>query len=485
MITKEIVHKHLLFFKSKIEKKILTHDYKSAIQFLKLFARMAYRYNLFYTDEEAEQFVSIISNALIGKKQIKQKTNKIVFYDSFAIDNRGLTHQYLRAIFSWDSELLFITHADIQPDVLNELKEYPKTQILFYDESNINTFRDVVDRIVDFAPEKVLLHFSPWDIAGFCIFNSLENVDRFLINLTDHAFWLGKSSCDYVLEFRAYGSYLSVAERKIPIQKLLLQPYYPIISKSPFAGFPFDKGNLVIAFAGSNFYKIAGRDNTFLKLIKEVLNQNPNVIFVLAGNGNRLPIEKFIEQNKFENRFYLLGNRRDISSMIVSIDIYVNTFPLIGGLMSQYAAYYHKPIIGYTDSDLYSFNDVEDLLQIPREKLLVKDTKETFVDYFNKLIEYQEVRSENVRRTYCAIPSPEHFNTQLKQNMFEYKYAIYESFTKTVSFDKQSIIDLYLDIENTYNNNHYWTIFMHLKFKSILYFPWETLKVLMKRCIYG
>jgi hypothetical protein len=321
MVTKKTIQEHLNLFKEEAILSIKKLQFKKGLTWIELYAQIAYKYNLVYGDEEVETLIEKTSLLLLNDKKIRNTKNKIVFYDSFAMDNRGLTQQYLRAIFSWNCELLFISPSTIGYDILAELKAYSKAQILIYDKNNIEDFNKVQMAIADFEPEKVFLHFSPWDISGFCIWNTIKNVDRFLINLTDHAFWLGRNCADYILEFRRYGAYLSVHERTINIEKLLLQPYYPIINTKEFQGFPFKK-NGIVAFAGSNLYKISGRNNAFLLLIKEVLLQNKDLVFVLAGPGNKVPIENFIKENLFQDRFFVIGDRKDISAVVENIDIY-------------------------------------------------------------------------------------------------------------------------------------------------------------------
>ena len=83
---------------------------------------------------------------------------------------------------------------------------------------------------------------TPIDTAGVACFSQLKDkVMRFQINLTDHAFWLGSTAFDYCIEFRNYGAGISLNERGIDFNKLILLPFYPYINKEqPFLGFDFD-----------------------------------------------------------------------------------------------------------------------------------------------------------------------------------------------------------------------------------------------------
>ena len=481
MIAIKDIEEQLQLFKKKATKCIVSSSYKEGLKYLELYASLAYKYNIHYTDNDVENVLVQLSNAILGNHTISQKKNKIVFYDSFA-NTRVLAQQYLRAIFSWNSELLYITNTEIDVELLSELHEYPKVKIIRYNKGDIADYKRVVDEIKAFEPEKVLLHITPWDISGFCIWNAINNVDRFLINLTDHAFWLGKSCADYILEFRNYGASLSVYERSITIDRLLKQPYYPIIHHKEFQGFPFKKDKLV-AFAGSSLYKIISKENIFLTQIATVLKQNENLLFVLAGHGDKTIIEDFIIKNNLENKFYFIGDRKDISSVFENIDIYVNTSPLSGGLMSQYAAIYNKPIIGYSSKDFNGVNDIEDLLQIEHKGLLVHNTETGFIDYFNQLIASEDCRKGNILHTKDSIISPNTFNERLYENIYRYKYIVTKEQIETVQINVEAFANFYIDTENNFSKSHYAVIWSYLKFKIIYYFPYEGLKLVATRGI--
>ena len=398
MITQELIGKHLAFLKKGAVKANDASDFTSFRNYIKAFSQISYHYNSSYTDAGAERLLVEASAQFFPQVQIQSLPRKIVFHDSFSADTRGLTQQYLRALFSQGVEILYICSApEIGRDIGAELSAYGKVQLAFLTEDK-ESIASVIRTVEQFRPDKVLLHLAPWDIASFCLWNSVHNVERYLINLTDHAFWLGTSCADYFLEFRRYGAFVSTQYRGIPVDKLLLQPYYPIIDKNAFCGIPHKEG-CVTAFAGGNLYKISGRNNRFLKLIARVLKGNENVLFLLAGPGDQKPVLKFIAENKLEDRFFLLGNRRDISAVVQHIDIFVNTYPMIGGLMSQYAALFEKPILGFTDEDLFDFNNVEDLLQVAQDRTLVVTSEEDFVDRFNRLIDSREARQANVDHT--------------------------------------------------------------------------------------
>jgi len=63
---------------------------------------------------------------------------------------------------------------------------------------------------------------TPWDISAILAFMQMSGkMKRYQINLTDHAFWLGRQAFDFCLEFRDFGANVSRIHRNIPMRKIL------------------------------------------------------------------------------------------------------------------------------------------------------------------------------------------------------------------------------------------------------------------------
>lgn len=460
-------------FKNIAIKSRLRGNLNKSLAFTTAAANLANKYNFRYCDDELEDNIIQIANFCINTRLSFNPTkNKIVFFDSFSIDNRGLTQQYLRAVFSWNAEILYITSKEkVGDDIYKELKAYGKCKIITIKKNSFtNNLNYLIDKVVEYKPEISFLHFSGADIIGVALWSKIIDSKRYMINLADHAFWLGKRCLDYCVEFREYGIYLSVNERNISAGKILLQPYYPIESKVPFLGFPIETKNKIIAFAGATYYKIYGEDFLLLNLLKEVLLENDNFIFLYAGSGDDKPFKDFIKNNELQSKILLLGNRRDISEVIKNIDIYINTYPMIGGLMSQFAAKYNKPIIGYSDPKLYSFNDTEDLLGLERNNLIVKDTTEAFIAQLNNLINDIKLRIENIKYTNNSILTEKEFNSNLHKTIFKSQNPL-QIKSKNVIFDRERIFDLYIDIDKNYLKSYNHTLYSSLKKYFFYYSP--------------
>lgn len=479
LLTKKKIISDFNYFKNRANYYFKKNNIEKSVKYCTLAAVIGYRFCFKFYDDELENTVQNIGFKVLGNSiKFNREANKIIFFDSFAADNKVLTQQYLRAIFSWNYELLYVTtQKEIGKDILNELHTYKKSEILIIGGSSFTEkLKNTARAIQKFAPSITFLHFTPSDILGISLWSQIKSCDRFFVNLTDHSFWLGKNCLDYSLEFRKCGAVLSEKYRKILSPKILLQPYYPLLSTIPFQGFPVETKGKTIAFAGANYYKIFDKNLVFLNLIKEVLYQNDNLLFLFAGMGNDKPIRRFIKDNKLNDKFILIGHRDDIGEVIQKIDIYVNTYPVMGGLMCQYAANYRKPIIGFAEEKfLYSLQDAEGFLGVNQKEYFTKTNKELFICYFNDLIRNQNARKANIELTKNSVLTPEAFNLMLKQTIHQKQPIINNEYLK-LKINVEIISEILLEVENYYLKDYYKNILIYLRFEAIIYKPIILLK---------
>lgn len=343
-ITKEIILRDYEKLKRLAAKNIRRKRWETACAFIKTAATLMYNSNLIYADDELESDVKLIAENVLGKAwqvEESQRTGKrVVFYDYFMLDNRGLTEQYLDALFDSEFELLFvgIPDGDKSREIIRKLKEHDVKTVFIARENEVDTARAIYDAVTDFRPDIILAHTSPWDVAGLMAISRLENrCIRYLSNITDHAFWLGARTFDYYLEFRDYGWNISRLYRGIDAAKKLKLPYYPMVNdRIPFEGFDFETSGKKLVFSGGSIYKIQGSD-TFLNLAKHILDAHDDAVFLYLGGGDHKIFDDFIARNGFQNRFFYGRERKDIFEVFSRCFFYLSTYPLIGGLMTQYA----------------------------------------------------------------------------------------------------------------------------------------------------
>ncbi|MEY0151521.1 glycosyltransferase family 4 protein [Providencia rettgeri] len=457
--------------------------YNKSIKYFISCAEIAYYTNLKLHDDSLEKQLEYMSISILGKASaLPPEKGKIIFHDSFSLDNKGLTQQYIRAIANTDFKVLYIVenNTNRNHDILSEISNYSNitVHIIPKDLYGVDKIKYMKNLISDYNPEKALLHLTPWSVEAFICWYNFKETTKFLINLTDHAFWIGKKCSNYFIEFRSYGMKTSNLIRGIPINRLLDLPFYPITNedKNPFEGFPFQfvKDSCVI-FTGGSYYKMYGRNNAFLIILKELIEKHRNLIILIAGSGNSKPIESFIKLYKLENNIKLIGSRKDIAAVFKRIDIYLNTYPLNGGLMSQLAVYYKKPLIGLADINMKTCYTEEFFLHNANNiKLTYFDIKE-FYEAISNLIKSPILRDEVTSQYKNMLISPEDFKYKLI-NILKTKKITFSTSENKESNQKTELFDLAIEIENKYLKNYELLILQRVKYSIFLDSPFFFLK---------
>lgn len=469
MIDRKKIFADYKTIKNRVIRYFKNNEFEKCLATIESAVLLANSFNLFYVDEDIEGIICQIGEKYnISIPDRKDKEEQIIFFDSFGLDNRGLTQQYIRALIFHKIKFVYILAKDgssnIGPNILEELNAYENAEIIIISHkcTRLEKIAQLSKIIGDIAPTKIFTHRTPWDTVGNAVFSNIINiksVEVFHINLTDHAFWLGKNAAHYFIEFRSYGANISIDERKIEKEKLLLLPYYPIVSNIPFEGFPADiKNDSVILFTGSTYYKMYGENGKFFSLVKKILDENQNTTLLIAGGGEKEPLVDFINTNHFQERILLLGDRRDINNVFKNIDIYLATYPITGGLMGQYAALNHKPIVAYTDPEL-SCNIVEEFVATKDYKITYFDEQSYLQEVKNLVsdVAYRNIVSEKVAK---AIVTPETFNQNFYSVVFN-KTLIQPFNVYSVNIDR--FANIYLNVENNYVKSYDGILYRYFK----------------------
>lgn len=426
-----------------VEKAIASFDsgnIRKCISLIRCAADYQYSVNSILSDSRLEKLLKNLTGRLVEQcKGYKAVSNSILLYDYFTIDNRGLTQQYLDALVASGKYDVTLVHDTVfGKRSVNTLK--------YCSEHNVKTFelgtgdyfereRKLLEIIFEIRPQKVLFHLYPSNVLPLVTFGAFSDILKYQINLTDHAFWLGSQAIDYSVEFRNLGCSRSEKLRGLRGDQLLLLPYYPWMEETPFQGFPEQATGKVVLFAGASLYKIEGGNGTFYKIVKRILDNNPQCTMLFAGEGDRRPLLKFIKEYNYENRLILIGERTDIYEVFKHSDIYLNTYPLFGGLMSQYAALLGKPILTYEKTE------VEEVVCTKKNEHFVFDSIDALLAEADKLIndaEYRHKRGD--------------FFKELTLGQDDFR----TTFLKTIESNKTQIAivpaDLQMDFYNMYRN---------------------------------
>lgn len=319
-------------------------DYEAALGMTSAVASLMYRLNCVYVDEDLEGILKKAATDYIihqnGSADLRRDT--VVFYDEFGFDTRGIALIYLKALCENRYNVIYITRSYREgkfPLILELLEQNKNNKIIYLRRGSYKEETQNVLQIIGSSnASAVFVYDYPQGIVGSLVPNVLQGtgVISYKINLTDHAFWLGARATDYVIEFRDFGASISKFYRGIEESRLIKLPYIPYIDESvEFQGFPFEVGDKKVIFSGGELYKTIGEGNLYYKLVETILIRYPDVLFWYAGNGDSTQLTLLME--KFPERVFHTEERRDLYQVMKHCYFYLNTYPIVGGLMVQYA----------------------------------------------------------------------------------------------------------------------------------------------------
>jgi len=415
-----IYNRYSIKLKGITRKSIKRQNFEAAMAAMSAYCNLAYNWNQFYADDEIENQVSFISEQVFDWSKLNDynsNSDTILFYDGFGLDTRGLALHYLNALKRNGKRIIYVVPVNAkggQPTIMRLLHDANVEIVHLVSKKHIEIFNELIGIFLKYRPGQAFFYSHPSDVAGAAAFHVFESkAIRYQINLTDHAFWVGKCAFDYCLEFREYGTGISVGYRGIAREKLRYMPYYPWVDKSvEFQGFDFDTKGKKILFSGGSLYKTIGGDNKYYKIVGKVLEENKDVIFLYAGTGDDSELKKLAA--KWGERVQHIAERKDLFALLQHVDVYLNTYPMVGGLMTQYAAMSGKPPIMLNDN---GSDDASGLL-ISQDKLNIEfSSVDDVVNEINKLLsdeQYAKRRGEEVKK---GVITEEQFNNNLSNIM--------------------------------------------------------------------
>ena len=369
------------------QKAIKCKDVDKACMLIRISSKIQNAWNQNYTDDDLEKCIEIMADK---KKSLldsyKENDDVILFYDGFGLDTRGLALIYVKALCELGYSVVYLVPEvakNNQPEIKKVTDGKDITFVYLQKSQGDELITEILDVVTQYRPRDAFFYTTPDDVEACIAFSAMEKrIRRFQINLTDHAFWLGRNAFDYCIEFREYGACVSNEYRKIPADKIKLLHYYPYFDKSiPFAGFPFETDNRPIMFSGGSLYKTFDEDGTYYDMVEQIMRKHEDLIFAYAGYGDRSGLEEL--QNKFPKRVYIMDERKDLFGLMRHCTLYLNTYPMLGGLMTQYAAIAGR--LPLTIADITE-NSLDGLL-LNREELSVEfKNKDDLIKEADKLL---------------------------------------------------------------------------------------------------
>ena len=426
-------------------------DVEKSLEYINNCVTIAQQFNFIYSDYELEALLKQIGEKVLPEppKDYEAVKDRVVFFDDFCV-SFILAIQYLDALVAEGKEILYLLYEKKRNfnTIMDKIKDYPRLKVVVVKEENKEKIlNELYNQIIQFCPEKIMLHIEANSLIVPVMYQMPEIIDRYIVNLADQTFWLGAGAVDYVLEFRQFGISVSQQRREINPQQQLLVPFYPFVDGNPFQGFPegMQKDGKVVVFSGSDLYKVLDEKRMYWHLVKRLLDTFPNLVFWFATKrgGDIDIIERFIRENHYEGRFFYTSFRPDINEVLAHVDIFMGTCPVCGSLMSQLAARNATPILQYyypgTPDD-----ETEQAICVNEEFKISFDNEADFMAEAEKLVHNPNYRKKQGERLHKAMVSPEQFNQMVAQAIDTNKTPIP---LKPYYFDYNVLDDRWFELE--------------------------------------
>ncbi|MCR5030843.1 MAG: hypothetical protein K5982_05160 [Selenomonadaceae bacterium] len=412
----------------KIDRHIRYGQLDDALNLLENLNFHMYSYNQFLRDESTESAFRSLRDIMNGlfpddAKAFTPDENCILFYDGFGLDVRGLAQIYLKALAELNYKILYVTNETAKDNIptLLRLLETAKVRasVCFLKAiSPSERVRELCAIVSTHKPARGILYSTPWDSAGILAFSRWKGyMARYLINLTDHAFWPGMDSFDICIEFRAWGASVSNIYRRIPKERIVIQPYYPHFDRNvKFQGYPFVRmTDDFVVFSGGALYKTIDDTMTYYQVIAWMLRTFPQVKFWYAGTGNDKGLRSLIEA--FPGRVFHTAERSDLFQILENVDMYLNTYPGLGGLMTQYSACAGRPPLALVKNPKDGLGGF--LLQHDAETALAFGSVDEWENAIQKYITDENYRMKLIQKMNNTVITPTRFRNNLQRILGE------------------------------------------------------------------
>jgi len=448
-----------------------------ALRLLKTLSYLRYTFYLGIKNDFIENNIIKLAQHIKKSNFTYNKVKKsIVIIDEINADYIGLMIQYLSALVSGGYHILYIYEqrehrGAVRESLMQTLQSYEKARLRLIPSSinGLHKSQWIYNEICAFGSKNILMHFGEWAIEECVACTALpECCNRYRINIADHCFWAGVSCVDYTYEFRHYGANLSYKERGVKQSQIIYIPFYPVMKEVSFKGFPEECVGKFIFLTGGSSYKIVDENLTFFRLCKYILDKCPNSIILFAGSDGKDNsfLSNGIEQYGLQGKILPIGYRNDILEVFRHCDVFINTYPVSGGLMCQYAAQCSKPIINFKN------DQVEECIAQKKRCNFTCCSEDEFKNEAFKLYCDSEYRKTRGTILHDAVVSKEEFENAflsfIETGERKFKIDWNENFVPKV-FSTNNVIDFY----NKKLTGFYYNLFRLLGVDFIKLMPGE------------
>ena len=416
---------------------IKKNNTETALQAISASAQMAYMYNQFYTDHELEDMLLEISQREVAFKAWKKRQSEhktVLLYDGFGADRRGIAIEMCKAICRNGYKLIYVSplaKKNKQPALENALKPFQANwRFVDEDRSYLNEIRQLIKIFDDSQPDTAFFYTTPNDVAGVVVFNALKNkCFRIQLDLTDHAFWLGLNAFDICSGGRAFSASIQHYFRGIPYDRMVHLDASLFVDSCVFQGLPFDEKERFV-FSGGALYKTLGDgEHTYYKIVEHILENHSDVKFLYAGSGDDSQMRILLQ--KHPGRAYMIAERPDFYQIMKRCTLYLNTYPMFGGLLMRYAA-----LAGKLPITLKHNQDSDGILIAQNERKIEYDSYAELVQDVDELLNNDQYLHAREKLLDGAVMTEDCFERNIRLMIEEHRTEFLYKDIKPVDVSK-------------------------------------------------
>ena len=417
----------------KIAKRYLSiAKYNDSLQVLHAISQYLYEFNQTYIDEDVESMLLEITEALDIKqgRTYEGTKNKVLVFDGFAFETRGVIKMYLNALVKGGFEIVYLYDKNRTSEIpgILEFCTQNKIKTLTYNEraTYVESAKEIGEVFLSEKPAKALFYTYPYDVAAYVAFASFKGLtERFLIDLTDHAFWIGKYCNDFFCGSREMSAYNEHYQRHIPKEQLIKLGVNLIVEEcNDHSGLPFDVTKTKYIFSGGALYKTLGDPNNYYyKIVDHILENHKDIVFLYAGYGDDTEMKVLLK--KYPDRLFYIEERKDYYYLIQHCVFYLNTYPMFGGMMMKYSA-----LAGKLPITLKHSSDSDGLLLHQKELGIEYDKYEDLIKDVDHLLGDETYLKDREKKLDGSVISEERFTNNLKNALLNHKTDYEHSYEK-------------------------------------------------------
>ncbi len=289
----------------------------------------------------------------------------------------------------------------------------------------------------------IVLFIHPFDPLPLVAFGVSGGPPVIYCNHADHAFWLGVSVADVVLDYHLAGSDICRKRRGTANSKILPIPLTnsnPLQTKEDARGeLGLSKSEFILLTVGreEKYFPYDGID--FINVMAGFLKNQQGVKLVVAGPQN---IGRWrLASEESEGKIEVLGqlDHDRLEKYYVASDVYVPSFPCGSGTALLEAAMHNLPIVGLRFKELPNFNLADDV-GLSKVKGY-HSTIDSFAEALKSALKNQQIHhkkalllKENVEREHCSPGWNSYLNNVLQSLPFQHKVHMPQVVSETPTY---------------------------------------------------